>query len=299
LFQFSVGKDGHAGVYYEHTVAEAPPVMSLCNFVLKHTSDLGDTLPSTNPNLPPIRKLDWKLSPENIDDINDALEQMDSLVSDVDLRYFKFNQYGKGFCKSQRSSPDAFLQVAFQLAFYRLHGHTAPTYESGSTRKFLYGRTDTIRGASLASQAFAQGMLSNERTVDDKINLLKEAVASHTKYTKETMNGQAVDRHLLGLKLTAVESGINLPELFMDKTFSYFFHFKLSSSQVPSKFDTVLCFGPVVPDGYGLCYNPREDAFNIAISAFNSNPETNTHWLGTALQETLSDMQQVLTQPKL
>ena len=48
----------------------------------------------------------------------------------------------------------------------------------------------------------------------------------------QTVSGQAIDRHLLGLKLTALESGMNLPELFMDSTYQYALHFKVSTSQV-------------------------------------------------------------------
>ena len=46
------------------------------------------------------------------------------------------------------------------------------------------------------------------------------------------MNGQAIDRHLLGLKLAALESRMNLPELFMDSSYQYALHYKLSTSQV-------------------------------------------------------------------
>lgn len=32
---------------------------------------------------------------------------------------YKFEAYGKEFIKKQRMSPDAFIQVALQLAFYK------------------------------------------------------------------------------------------------------------------------------------------------------------------------------------
>ena len=48
---------------------------------------------------------------------------------------------------------------------YRIHGHLTATYESGSTRQFLYGRTDTIRGASLEALDFCKAMLDSATTV--------------------------------------------------------------------------------------------------------------------------------------
>ena len=58
----------------------------------------------------------------------------------------------------------------------------------------------------------------------------------------QTVNGQGIDRHLLGLKLTALESGMNLPELFMDSSFQYAHHFKMSTSQVRISPPMYICF---------------------------------------------------------
>ena len=40
-----------------------------------------------------------------------------------------------------------------------MYGHLTATYESGTTRLFLHGRTDTIRAASIESLAFCKTML--------------------------------------------------------------------------------------------------------------------------------------------
>ena len=46
------------------------------------------------------------------------------------------------------------------------------------------------------------------------------------------MNFNAIDRHMLGLKLIALENGMPVPEIFRDKAFGYAMHFRLSTSQV-------------------------------------------------------------------
>ena len=48
----------------------------------------------------------------------------------------------------------------------------------------------------------------------------------------QVINGRGIDRHLLGLKLTAIESGEAIPELFKDPAFSESCHWRLSTSQV-------------------------------------------------------------------
>lgn len=55
-----------------------------------------------------------------------------------------------------------------------------------------------------------------------------------------------------------------------------------------------MCFGPMVPDGYGVCYNPMEEHINIAITAFNSCEETNAANFAQAVEEALLDMRALL-----
>lgn len=66
------------------------------------------------------------------------------------------------------------------------------------------------------------------------------------------------------------------------------------SPQVPAKTDCVMCFGPVVPDGYGVCYNPMEEHINFAISAFNSCADTNAARMAHYLEKALLDMRMLL-----
>lgn len=48
----------------------------------------------------------------------------------------------------------------------------------------------------------------------------------------QVMMGQGIDRHLLGLKLTAIEHGMNVPDLLMDPVYTTTNYWKLSTSQV-------------------------------------------------------------------
>lgn len=52
------------------------------------------------------------------------------------------------------------------------------------------------------------------------------------RFILQAINGQGIDRHLLGLKLAAIKNGMNVPDLHMDQTYSTSCHFKLSTSQV-------------------------------------------------------------------
>ena len=55
-----------------------------------------------------------------------------------------FDDYGKGEVKKQKLSPDAWVQMALQLAQKRDSGRFRLTYEASMTRLFREGRTETV-----------------------------------------------------------------------------------------------------------------------------------------------------------
>lgn len=42
------------------------------------------------------------------------------LLNDVDLQLYMHTDFGKGFMKQCKVSPDAFIQMALQLTYYRV-----------------------------------------------------------------------------------------------------------------------------------------------------------------------------------
>lgn len=291
--QFVVGRNGICGLSYEHTTAEGPPVVSLMDHVAEFCkTDHDEGLPAEN--VKPVEKLEFNLDNKSLEAIDQAKKNLDMQVKDLDLTVAKFTDYGKKFPKSVKLSPDSYIQTAFQLAFYRLYNEPCATYETASLRKYQHGRTDTIRSCSIESLAFCKGMCDTNVSQEQKRELLKKAVNSHKNYVNEAINGQGIDRHLLGLKLAAIKSGMNVPDLHMDQTYSTSCHFKLSTSQVPSKEEAVLVFGPVVPNGYGLCYNPQESQIIFGVSAFNCSPETDSNKMANSVRQSLIDMKNLM-----
>lgn len=55
-----------------------------------------------------------------------------------------------------QTSPDAYIQMALQLTWWRLYKKPTPVYESASTRLFRGGRTETGRSTSEESIAFCK-----------------------------------------------------------------------------------------------------------------------------------------------
>ena len=108
-----------------------------------------------------------------------------------------------------------------QAAFCRLHAGRVPaTYEACSTRRFLHGRTETIRSCTIESTRFARALAaSSPPRAAEAYALLQEAAAEHRRNAAQCAQGMGVDRHLLGLKLS-LRSGEEIPAIFTDKAFA-------------------------------------------------------------------------------
>lgn len=85
-----------------------------------------------------------------------------------------------------------------------------------------------------------------------------------------------MDRHLLGLKLIALEKGFELPLIFSSNVYKELMHFRLSTSQVPTNEPILMGFGPSANDCYGICYNPNETNITFTITAFKDCIETSS-----------------------
>ncbi|XP_032653631.1 carnitine O-acetyltransferase isoform X2 [Chelonoidis abingdonii] len=291
--QFIVAEDGSCGLVYEHAPSEGPPIVALLDHIVEYTKK-PELVRSPMIPLPMPKKLRFNITPEIKNDIEKAKQNLNIMVQDLDIKVMVFHHFGKNFPKLEKISPDAFIQMALQLAYYRMYGQVCATYESASLRMFRLGRTDTIRSASVDSLKFVQAMDNPSKQNQEKVELLRRATEAHRAYTDMAIRGNAIDRHLLGMKLQAIEDLVSMPELFMDTAYAVAMHFNLSTSQVPAKTDCVMCFGPVVPDGYGVCYNPMDDHINFAMSAYNSCAETNAARLAHYLEKALLDMRFLL-----
>ncbi|MEQ2235820.1 hypothetical protein ILYODFUR_006099 [Ilyodon furcidens] len=116
--QFIVGEDGTCGANYEHAPAEGPPIVALIDHVVEYTRK-AETAESPAGSLPVPRRLLFNITPEIKQDIEEAKLSMNTLAQDLDMRVKVFGHFGKNVPKAHKMSPDAFIQIALQLAYYR------------------------------------------------------------------------------------------------------------------------------------------------------------------------------------
>ncbi|CAG8833540.1 35059_t:CDS:2, partial [Racocetra persica] len=66
--------------------------------------------------------------------IQQAQINIQATIDNVDSVFLYYNEYGADWLKNATVSPDAVVQMAIQLTYYKLHGKPCPTSESVSTR---------------------------------------------------------------------------------------------------------------------------------------------------------------------
>uniref|UniRef100_A0AAQ4RIW7 carnitine O-palmitoyltransferase n=1 Tax=Gasterosteus aculeatus aculeatus TaxID=481459 RepID=A0AAQ4RIW7_GASAC len=304
-FNLIIYKNGTMGLNAEHSWADAPIVGHLWEHVLSMDpiklgyTEAGHCKGEPHPNLPGPQKLSWDIPAECQEVIQSSLKVARTLADDVDSHIMPFSDFGKGLIKKCRTSPDAFIQIALQLAHYRDKKKFCLTYEASMTRLFREGRTETVRSCTSESCAFVRAMIKGE-TRDECLRLLKQAAEKHQNMYRLAMIGEGIDRHLFCLYVVSKYLGEDSP--FLKEVLSE--PWRLSTSQTPLQqvelFDLVRHpeyvsagggFGPVADDGYGVSYIILgENLINFHISSKHSSPETDSHRFSGHIRQAMLDI---------
>jgi carnitine O-acetyltransferase len=95
--------------------------------------------------VPPVEPIEFVLSPRLRADIGGAAQSFADYGAYTATTTVSFDDFGTERAKALRMSPDAFVQMAYQLAHRRAKGLTGATYESIATRHWRHGRTEAMR----------------------------------------------------------------------------------------------------------------------------------------------------------
>ncbi|XP_063703911.1 choline O-acetyltransferase-like isoform X1 [Culicoides brevitarsis] len=312
--------DGTWGLCYEHSPSEGLAPVQLLENILKKI----DAMPpveegSPQDHLPPPERLEWKVNAELKQRIAAASVAIDKSIEDLDFYVYRYKGYGKNFIKSCQTSPDVFVQLALQLAYFKLYGFLVSTYESASTRRYLLGRVDCIRSASSEALEWAKAINQDEAPnvpleSDHEDDMMRETKRVHfTIYTKDHVRelfrcaaarqteimiknimGRGVDIPLLGYREASKELEGRVHEMFTDESYKIANCFLLSTSQVACSTNSFMGYGPVTPRGYGCSYNIHQNEIIFCISSFYSADNTSSSRFAKSLQESLDMMKDLL-----
>lgn len=241
---------------------------------------------------PPVL-LDFSLDDAAVSAIEAASSHIAKLARSVDLRVLLFPHYGREAIKRAKYAPDYYIQMALQLAHFRLHKEFVAAYETAHTRLFYHGRTETIRSTTLEAVTFCKTMEDGTASNAEKLSSLRAAIDAHKALVKDAMTGHGIDRHLLGLRIVAEAEGkVSEPAIFTDPGLLKSSTFALSTSNVSTSGAATIIGGyaPFFPGGYGICYSLDADRLSFCISHVKGS-RTDVDAMRKSIETALFDMQ--------
>ncbi|KAJ5569442.1 uncharacterized protein N7459_008872 [Penicillium hispanicum] len=284
--QFIINDNGTAGFMGEHSMMDGTPTHRLNdhvnNLIFNKRIDLSAK--SVRSQLADPKPITFHLNEETNEAIDVAAQYHRKQIASHELVVQAFQGYGKGLIKKFKCSPDAYVQMLIQLAYFKMYGKNRPTYESASTRKFQEGRTETTRTVSDESTAFCKAHHDHNVPREEVVKLFRAALAQHTKYTLEASDGRGVDRHLFGLK-KLLQPGEKLPAIYEDPAFAYSGSWYLSTSQLSSEYFNGYGWSQVIDDGFGIAYMINENSLNFNIVCKRLGAHRMSYYLNEAASE--------------
>ncbi|KAI9143311.1 acyltransferase ChoActase/COT/CPT [Paraphysoderma sedebokerense] len=319
-----VMNSGRAGVNGEHSPADAVIPGNMFDYALNKYAHLFSAMPihhgtshmysaclftqiiseepardppnaKQNVQLSKPQKLQWHVNEDLLKTITKAEENAKKLISNVESVLLHTNEFGGNWIKaSAKASPDSFIQMAMQLAYYRDQQKVCATYESASTRQFLHGRTETVRSCSEQSKKFVEAWDKKDVSRQEKLSLLAAAIKTHYTTMVAASTGQACDRHLLGLRLLMDPSEASKAPIFTDPAYSLSQTFKLSSSNMSPGKTLYGGFGAVTENGYGVNYAIGKENLKFSMSSYRSSEETDSKRFRENLVSSLRDLKKAI-----
>uniref|UniRef100_A0A914VD40 Choline/carnitine acyltransferase domain-containing protein n=1 Tax=Plectus sambesii TaxID=2011161 RepID=A0A914VD40_9BILA len=286
---YVIHRNGRAGGTTEHSIGDGFEFDHVLeNFVYMDNYKLSydkaqKELTRTNPKL--AERIKIEVTQECQQEIMKAYETYKPRMDDVDLASLIFRDFGKGHLKKGNVSPDAFVQMAIQLANFRDQGKFVLTYEAASARFFSNGRTETLRTVTKQSCAFVRAMVDPSATNAERLKLLRSASVYHGVRNRDAMVGMGIDRHFFVLYIMSKYFNIDSP--YLNKVMGA--PWLLSTSQAPTVTNSVnedehvdwtwlgACFAAVAKDGYGVCYRfGGNHSICLHVTSFKSANNTDS-----------------------
>ncbi|SFO66432.1 carnitine O-acetyltransferase [Actinomadura madurae] len=269
---FVVFGDGTAGINVEHCGLDGTTILSFVDALLgTPAEELSRRSGARSQGLPVIEPIEFVLDDVLRRDIQDAAAAFAAYGAATATATVSFDDFGADHAKRLKTSPDAFVQMAYQLAHKRAKGHVGATYESIATRQYRHGRTEAMRVVTPEVLRFTEVMDDPAAGAALRRDAFRAAAGAHVRRAKECQAGQAPEQHLWELQLIqkrrGAELGVTEPlHLFDSPGWLTMRDDYLSTSSAPSVNIRYFGFGSTSEQCIGVAYVLLPDRFNVYLS---------------------------------
>ncbi|MFF2731489.1 choline/carnitine O-acyltransferase [Streptomyces sp. NPDC058008] len=269
---FVVYADGRAGINVEHCELDGTTILSFTDALLGTPPDEHSRGSGARPQGEPVPvPLTFALDASLRARVRSAAEAFTAYGDDTATRTVSFGDFGSTAAKALGTSPDAFVQMAYQLAHQRAKGHLGATYESIATRQYRHGRTEAMRVVTPATAVFVAAMDDPGADRETRRAAFRAAAGAHVARARECQAGEAPEQHLWELELIQRRRGAELgvdeqPALYRSPGWVTLRDDYLSTSSAPSENIQYFGFGSTSSRCIGIAYVLLPDRFNLYLS---------------------------------
>jgi carnitine O-acetyltransferase len=268
-----VFEDGTAGINVEHCSLDGNTILKLTDAILGEPAEQQSARSGArSQGLPAIEALEFILDDALRADVRAAADAFAEYSANPASSVVSIEDFGAKRAKQLKMSPDAFVQLAYQLAHKRTRGRVGATYESIATRQYQNGRTEAMRVVTPEVVRFVTVMDDPNADVATRTDAFRAAASKHVARARECQAGQAPEQHLWELQLIQRRQGETLGAteplaLYDSPGWLKMRYDYLSTSAAPSVNVKFIGFGSTSNQCIGVAYVLLPDRFNVYLSA--------------------------------
>lgn len=294
--------DGSAGLNSEHCKLDGTTVVGYVEQILgSPAQDQSERSGARAQGVPSVAPVRFVLDEELRADVAAAGEAFTEYAAATATTTVSVGGFGSDRAKDLNCSPDAFVQLAYQLAQCRAGGRVGATYESIATRRFHHGRTEAMRVVTPEIVRFTEVMADPGADDDTRRAAVRAAAEAHVARAKACQAGDAPEQHLWELQLVArrrgAELGVDEPiALFDSPGWTVLRDDLLSTSSAPCPPVRFFGFGSTSSCCIGVGYVLMPDRFDLYLSTPASVAER-MHEFGAQLHRAVAELDRLLAAP--
>ncbi|MFV0452778.1 MAG: choline/carnitine O-acyltransferase [Propioniciclava sp.] len=246
--------EGHLAVHVEHSTFDGAALKNVIGLAQARAADDSPRAADT------VEALPWSLPEGVVAEVANRVERYRAQAGE-----HRVHTVPVGIAVPDlpfRVSSDAVAQIVMAYAQRASYGRLRSTYEAVDMREYQAGRTECLRPLTGAMVALVEALLAERAGRAE----LEQALAAHKGQVIACKSGQAIDRHLFGLRLMAERENVASP-LHDDDGYRRLTTDFLSTTSLGDPHQIVrFAFAPTSPGGIGISYGANADVYEFCLN---------------------------------
>ncbi|KAI6646132.1 Carnitine O-acetyltransferase-like [Oopsacas minuta] len=239
-----------------------------------------------------VEQIKWELSQKSLLNLENAEKQMINWYSDYDVCNVDVKSFGRDLIKNYGVYFHGFIQLAIQLAYYKLYNQLTASYQTVSMRSFREGRLEHPITVSEDMKTFVESMTTSSQSDRERWRLMLRATNTYKLLLSETSGGHVFVKHLQALRYLAEKENLSV-DLFHNSHFELFIEPKLAISSV---FTSVPFLGTIpLTNGHFIGYSSTPNHIILTLTTILSRTSVTSTQLCREIVSSLFEMKDILT----